>query len=80
MLEGWFDIDEHAKLTCLLQYCKGKAHRVIESCAAMKTGGYQRAIQLLHDRFGDKYDISASWIGRVTSGPKVSNDLLQEFC
>ena len=45
----------------------------------MKTGSYQRAVQLLRDRFGDKYAISASWIGRVTSRPKVSNDLLQEF-
>ena len=76
---GRFDIDEHAKLTRLLQYCKGKAYRVIESCAATETGGYRWAKDLLKERFGDRYAISASWIGRITSVPRVTNDTLEGF-
>ena len=73
-----FNIDEHAKLTRLLHTARARPIES-DSRAAMDTGSYQRAIQLLQDRFGDKYAISASWIGRATSGPKVSNDLLKEF-
>ena len=72
-------IDDQAKLARLLQYCTGRAYKVIESCAAMTTGGYTRALQLLHERFGDKYAISAAWVERVTSGQRVTNDSLQEY-
>ena len=76
---GRYAVDEHAKLARLLQYCTGKAHKVIESCAAMQYGGYERALRLLRERFGDRYTISAAWIGRVTDGPRVTNDGLQDF-
>ena len=69
---GKYNVDEHAKLARLLQYCKGRAYKVIESCAAMEKGGYKRARQLLHERFGDR-------INRVTSGAKVTTDSLQDF-
>ena len=76
---GRHNVDEHAKLSRLLQYCKGTAYRVIEGCAAMQQGGYQRARDLLHERFGDRYAISTSWINRVTSGARTTNSTLQEF-
>ena len=50
---GRYKIDEHAKLARLLHCCRGRAYGVIESCAAMETGGYGRARDLLHERFGD---------------------------
>lgn len=76
---GKHRIDEHAKLARLLQYCKGRAYKVIEPCAVMEAGGYARAKNLLHERFGDKFAISASWMNRVTSGFKITNDTLQDF-
>ena len=76
---GRYNIDEHAKLARLLQYCKGRAYKVIEGCAAMNQGGYMRARELLHERFGDKYAISTSWVNRITSRAKVTNESLQEF-
>ncbi len=72
-------MDEHAKLARLLQYCKGRAYKVIECCAAMDTNGYARARYLLHQRFGDTYAISNSWVNRVTSGDKITSESLQDF-
>ena len=37
---GKYNVDEHAKLARLLQYCKGRAYKVIDSCAAIETNGY----------------------------------------
>ena len=34
---------------------------------------------MLHQRFGDKYAISTSWVNRVTSGHKITSDSLQDF-
>ena len=77
---GRYLVGEHAELArFLLQYTKRKAYQVIESCAAMETGGYERAKQLLHERFGDGYTIGAVWISHITAGAKVTNDTLQEF-
>ena len=76
---GCHDVEDHAKLAQLLQACKGKAHRLIEGCAAMPQGGYQRARRLLEERFGDRYSITAAWIDRATSGPRITADTLQDF-
>ena len=53
------NVDEHAKLARLMQFCKGCAFKVIESCTAMDYGGYERARSLLRERFGDRFAISA---------------------
>ena len=76
---GKYRVDEHAKLARLLQYCKGKAYKLVEACAAMECGRYQRAKELLHERFGDAYAISTAWLNKITGGPKVNNESLQEF-
>ncbi len=76
---GHHNIAEHAKLARLLQYCEGKAYRLIESCAAMTHGGYQRARELLQERFGDTYSITTAYINRATSTTKVTTDMLQDF-
>ena len=45
----------------------------------MECGGYQRAKELLHERFRDAYAISTAWLNKITGGPKVNNESLQEF-
>lgn len=45
----------------------------------MDRDGYVRARHLLQERFGDTYAISASWVNRVTSGARITNDSLQDF-
>ena len=70
---GKYGVDEHAKLARLLHYCKGKAYKLVEACAAMGCGGYQRARELLHERFGDAYAIRTARLNKITSGPKLNN-------
>ena len=76
---GKYRVDEHAKLARLLQYCKGTAYKLVEACAAMECGRYQRAKELLHEWFGDAYAISTAWLNKITGGPKVNNESLQEI-
>ena len=45
----------------------------------MECGGYQRAKELLHEQFGDAYAISTACLNKITGGPKVNNESLQEF-
>ena len=55
--------DDISRLTRLLQYCRGKAKRVIQCCTVMEPKlGYQKAQQLLKDRFGNSYVIAEAWI------------------
>lgn len=76
-------LNDGAKLTRLLQSCKGEASRVVKCCAVMKPSeGYKRALQLLKERFGNEYQISEAWVKKITSGGRISaNDKqsLQEF-
>ncbi len=80
---GSLNVSDAAKLTRLLEYCKGKANRVIKPCALMApTAGYQRARELLVERFGNEYQISRAWIKKVSDGPPVranSGDDLQDM-
>ena len=78
---GRHNIDKHGKLARLLQYCKRKVYKVIEGCTAKSEGGYERARELLMERFGDKFAISTSWINQVTIRPKISNtgEAIQEY-
>ena len=65
-------IDDSPKLNRLLQYCKGKALKVIKCCAVMcPSVGYVKARALLKERFGDDYKISELWVKKVTEGPVV---------
>ena len=77
---GKHAIDDDAKLARLLQYCTGRAYKVIESCAALPTSqGYQRALKLLQERFGDTYLIPSSWVNRISISQRVTTDGLRDF-
>ena len=74
-------VDDSAKLTRLVQFCAGEARRVVECCLSMSPNiAYQRARQLLKQRFGDSFRISNAWVSKVTGGPSVGGSgALQEF-
>ena len=76
-------LDDRCKLSHLLSACSGKARKLIECCMAMNpTRGYRRARELLEERFGNEFDVTQSWVLKVTSGPTIKNNdssSLQEF-
>ena len=47
----------------------------------MSEGGYERAGELLMEKFGDKFAISTSWIYQLTTEPKISytGEAIQEY-
>ena len=62
-------VDDGAKLSRLLQSCKGKAAEVLKPCHEMKPEiGYKRARQLLKERFGNEWRISQAWIKKISIG------------
>ena len=65
-------IDDGSRLTRLLQYCVGKARKVIHCCTVMPPSeGYKHARKLLKERFGNKYRISEAWIDKITNGQQI---------
>ncbi|XP_064632781.1 uncharacterized protein LOC135491065 [Lineus longissimus] len=75
------DADKH---NCLLEYCTGKAARVIQPCALMSspTQGYLKARELLKKRFGDPHAIAKAWIAKIVDGQPVkpnNGESLREF-
>ena len=66
-----------------MEYCVGKAAKVIEPCALMEsTSGYQKARELLKKRFGDPYTISHAWVHKIANGPPVKpndSEALRDF-
>ena len=65
-------VDAKAKLVRLLEYCKGKAGKVIQHCASMDPdAGYLRALELLKQRFGNEFVIAETWISKVTDGGNI---------
>jgi hypothetical protein len=73
---GNTSVDDGAKLNRLLQYCTGKAAKVIQPCALMPPSeGFAKARKLLRERFGNDYTISEAWVRKVTEcAPIRSND------
>jgi hypothetical protein len=71
------------KLSCLFEYCVGKAAKVISPCALMNPSeGYMKARTLPKNRFGDDYVIAKAWINKIVDGPPVkpnSGEAIQEF-
>ena len=56
----------------IIQYCTGKARRVIECTAIMNPDdGYAKARQLLSQRFGHDFIIAQAWIKKVTDRPQI---------
>lgn len=76
-------VDDGAKLNRLLEYCKGKAAKVLRPCCLMKPEeGYIKARQLLKERFGNEYKIAESWVKKITEGAPIkpnSSDDLQDL-
>ena len=65
-------VDDSLKLNRLLEYCVGRAAKVIKPCALMSPqAGYRRARELLKERFGNQYQISEAWLKKVTGGPAI---------
>ena len=76
-------IDSNAKLMRLLQYCTGKALKVIQSCAVMEPDvGFAKAKELLRERFGNDYTILETWIQRMSEYQNIKpsdREGLQEY-
>ena len=78
------DTDDYARrLQLLIQFCTGKARRVIESCILLEPEeGYLKAKRMLAERFGDIFKVSNSWIAKVSNGPIIKptdRETLQEL-
>ncbi|KAJ8034141.1 hypothetical protein HOLleu_20860 [Holothuria leucospilota] len=58
--------DDRAKLTYLVQYCRGAARKSIEGCVVMgSTEGYKKAREILSDQFGQPHIIAQSLLSKV---------------
>ena len=65
-------LDASRRLQLLIQFCTGKAKRLIEKCISMEPEeGYRTAKRLLAERFGDKYKFTKAWICKISDGPAV---------
>ena len=69
------------KLTRLLQFTKGEAHKAIRSCVLMdKEIGYNHARDILRERFGNTHLVTQQLIsGLIDSKPIKTADELQAF-
>ena len=76
-------LSDCAKLTRLQKYCTGRPCKAIESCMSMESSaGYQEARKLLTERFGDKYNITKSWMDKILHRTQLrpnDPDALQDF-
>ena len=64
--------DKSRRLQLLIQYCSGKAKKVIESCVLLEPDeGYEEAKKLLAERFGEKFKVTNSWIRKVSDEPVI---------
>jgi transposase InsO family protein len=73
--------DPGTKLTCLLQYCTGRAKSLLQCCLVKEpSDGYKHALELLEERFGNNFIIAQEWIKKITSRPSVKGTAeLREF-
>ena len=75
--------DFSRRLQLLIQFCTGRARRVIESCILLESEeGYLKAKKLLAERFGDVFRVSNSWTEKVSDGPIIKpgdREALQEL-
>ena len=76
-------VDTNAKLTRLLQYCTGKARKVIQCCSVIEPElGYIKAKSLLRERFDNDYVIVEAWIQKISGGTSLESSdrvALQDF-
>ena len=66
--------DFSRQLQLLVQFCTGKATKVVENCILLEPEeGYKKAKKLLAERFGDRFKVTNSWITKVSHGPKLKS-------
>ncbi|XP_014663229.1 PREDICTED: uncharacterized protein LOC106805948 [Priapulus caudatus] len=73
--------DPGTKLTCLMQYCRGRAKSLLQCCLVKEPAdGYRLALHLLEERFGNNFVIAQEWIKKIISRPNVKGTVaLREF-
>ncbi|XP_063046862.1 uncharacterized protein LOC134440668 [Engraulis encrasicolus] len=71
------------RLQFLIQYTKGQAQKLVKSCEYMAPDkGYQKALKLLKENFGNEYKICCAYLERALSWPHVKSEdakSLQEY-
>lgn len=69
-------IQNSARLSYLIQYCKGPAKYAIEDCVMLdEVIGYHQAKQILQNRFGRPHIVAQAFVQKLTSGPDLrAND------
>ena len=75
--------DHTTKLARLVQYCTGKAKKLIGCCLVVRPEeGYIKARKMLEERFGNPFAISNAWIKQASEGQPIRNinaTALQDF-
>ncbi|KAL2092730.1 hypothetical protein ACEWY4_012528 [Coilia grayii] len=63
------------RLQFLIQYTKGQAQRLVKSCEYMAPDrGYQMAMKLLKENFGNEYKISCAYLDKALSLPQIKSE------
>ncbi|XP_033111196.1 uncharacterized protein LOC117112236 [Anneissia japonica] len=73
--------DDGAKLMSRIQFCTGKAKKLLQCCLIKEpSDGYLLAKKLLKERFGNNDTIAQAWIDKIVKQPDVKSSLdLQDF-
>jgi hypothetical protein len=72
---GSRNVGADTKLKQLVQHCIGRAYDAIKPCLLMPSGeGYQAALKILENRFGDPLRIARAIIKELTSGPQIKSN------
>ena len=67
------------KLQYLEQFTEGRPNEIVRACLHLKSGGYGRARELLHKRFGNQEKIVSTYIDRVLNWPQIKGDNVEAF-
>ncbi|KAJ8044943.1 hypothetical protein HOLleu_07848 [Holothuria leucospilota] len=68
--------DDRAKLSYLVQYCRGATRKSIEGCLVMESAeGYKKAREILSDQSGQPHVIAQSLLSKVLERkPDIAHD------
>lgn len=68
------------RLYYLDQYTTGRPQELVRSCLHMEPKkGYQRAREMLEEKFGDKYKITESYISKLMDWPVIKSEQSEEL-
>lgn len=74
MIESKTD-NNRDRLHFLIQYTKGQAQSLVESCEYMSPDrGYQKAKMLHKENFGNEYRISCAYLEKTLSWPQIKSE------